>query len=178
MQYFRSFCIAGKIKDTWHLHKQEWLSTVKKCKITCPYNKHQNCFFTQPSTDSFQKTLLGRAMHLPSSLHPHCPYIQGSQAFAWLSSLVSLAAFVPGSVQRLPPAFLQVCSRKWPSFSAVLIQWAAYCNNVGLFFPAYPPKVFSVCILGNRIAGVDLSYKGSKTCSFWDVLFAYNSSDL
>lgn len=47
-----------------------------------------------------------------------------------------------------------------------------------LFFPAYPPKVFSVCILGNRIAGIDLSYQGSKARSFWDVLFAYNSSDL
>lgn len=47
-----------------------------------------------------------------------------------------------------------------------------------LFFPAYPPKVFSVRILGNRIAGIDLSYQGSKACSFWDVLFAYNSSDL
>lgn len=47
-----------------------------------------------------------------------------------------------------------------------------------LFFPAYPPKVFSVRILGNRIAGIDLSYQGSKARSFWDVLFAYNSSDL
>lgn len=47
-----------------------------------------------------------------------------------------------------------------------------------LFFPAYPPKVFSVRILGNRIAGIDLSYQGSKARSFRDVLFAYNSSDL
>lgn len=47
-----------------------------------------------------------------------------------------------------------------------------------LFFPAYPPKVFSVRILGNRIAGVDLSYQGSEARSFWDVLFAYHSSDL
>lgn len=88
MQYFHSFFIAGKIKDMWHLHKQERLFTVKKCKVTCPYSKQQNYFFTQSSTDPFWKTEPGKAVH-PSpllspptqSLHP-----RHRQAFTQLSS--------------------------------------------------------------------------------------------
>lgn len=123
-KYFHSFLIAGKIRYKWHLHNQEWLSImwtfhVKKCKITCPYSQQQNYFFILSSTDLFQGTQPGRAGSLPCSLHPQSPYIQDSQAFTQLTTFTLLVH--GSSIQKLPPAFTQVWSRKWPSFSAVLI---------------------------------------------------------
>lgn len=102
MQYFHNFFIAGKIRYTWHLHKQEWISTVKKFKITCPYSKQQNYFFIPSSTDLLQRTEPGRAGYLPCSHHLHSPCIQDRQALTQLSSPRSPCSSVAAAQKSCP----------------------------------------------------------------------------
>lgn len=45
-------------------------------------------------------------------------------------------------------------------------------------FLTYPPKIFPVGVLGNRVIGIDFTYEGSKPGSLRYVLLTHHSSDL
>lgn len=42
----------------------------------------------------------------------------------------------------------------------------------------YPPKIFPVGVLGNRVIGIDFTYQGSKPRSLWYVLLTHHANDL
>lgn len=145
LQYFHSSSVAGKIKDAWYLHKQEWLFVVKKSKITCPCSKQQNYFFTQSSTHLFRKTEPGRAARLPRSLHPHGPHLQGSPGFS-SAYLTPLGLSVRGRSCPLPAHRSEAGSdptSQLYSFSDLLT-----ATTRGCFFLLTRQKYFLFAFLG------------------------------
>lgn len=45
-------------------------------------------------------------------------------------------------------------------------------------FLTYPPKIFPVGILGNRVVGVDFADQGSEPRSLWDVFLTHHTNNL
>lgn len=136
----------------------------QKCKWACPWSKQQAVSF-------HHKALCNE---LQKSRFAGSPYLTTySQYFQAVSSNLLRIPVLPWVSPTVSHNWLK---RKWPrSLSSIYppnIEKSSKC------FLTYPPKIFPVGVLGNRVIGVDFAYQGSKPRSLRYVLLTHHSSDL